>query len=100
MNTEYQATLVEKTFPHKPQCPNHANAIYDCGFYNITEQQCLDRKCCWDPTSPKVSQLLCYPAPRAVSPMLELAATARVPLCETIPAVSLHALHGHGRRTL
>ena len=55
MNTEYQATLVEKTFPHKPQCPNHANAIYDCGFYNITEQQCLDRKCCWDPTSPKVS---------------------------------------------
>jgi hypothetical protein len=59
MNTEYQATLVEKTFPHKPQCPNHANAIYDCGFYGITEQQCLDKKCCWDPTSPKVCGGIC-----------------------------------------
>jgi dolichyl-phosphate-mannose--protein O-mannosyl transferase len=43
MIPEFQATLVEKTFPHKPACPNHVNAKFDCGFYGITEEQV--RKC-------------------------------------------------------
>uniref|UniRef100_A0A7S4IJL3 P-type domain-containing protein n=1 Tax=Vannella robusta TaxID=1487602 RepID=A0A7S4IJL3_9EUKA len=39
-------------------CPNHANSWYDCGFPTITPEQCIERGCCWDPTS---TQKWCYP---------------------------------------
>ena len=57
MNTEYQATLVEKTFPHKPQCPNHHNTWSDCGKGGITPEACRAKGCCWDTTSPRA---FCY----------------------------------------
>merc|ERR1712100_730329 len=44
-------------------CPYHANSGDDCGFVGITQQQCEDRGCCWDPTS---ANMLCYPRGPAV----------------------------------
>jgi dolichyl-phosphate-mannose--protein O-mannosyl transferase len=54
MNSEYQASLVEKTFPDRPSCPNHANVAFPCGLPNITRSQCEENDCCWDTTSRKV----------------------------------------------
>jgi len=44
-------------------CPYHANSGDDCGFVGITQQQCEDRGCCWDPTS---ANMMCYPRGPAV----------------------------------
>ena len=46
-------------------CPNHANAWYDCGYSTITPDECIDRGCCWDPTS---SSNWCYPSSRPAIP--------------------------------
>lgn len=55
----YAATLYEKP-PPGPRadvdpfaCPNPANSWSDCGFSPMTEAQCLERGCCWDPSSNK-----------------------------------------------
>ena len=61
----YAATLYEKPAPGPPAdaaaaatdalaCPNPMNTWSDCGFSPMTEAQCLERGCCWDPTSNKV----------------------------------------------
>ena len=47
MIPQFQATLVEKTFPDRPACPNPANARFDCGFYGINGA-C---NACWRTTS-------------------------------------------------
>jgi len=48
----------EKVLALEGGCPNHANSWYDCGFPTITPEQCVERGCCWDPTS---SSKWCYP---------------------------------------
>jgi dolichyl-phosphate-mannose--protein O-mannosyl transferase len=57
MDERYQTTLV----PYQPAeliaeakaggCPNHANSWLDCGYPTISEEECIQRGCCWDPTS-------------------------------------------------
>jgi len=55
----YAATLYEKPPPTPPAdydpyaCPNPSNSWSDCGFSPMTEAQCVERGCCWDPTSNK-----------------------------------------------
>ena len=59
----YAATLFEKPAPNATPpavadplaCPNPLNTWSDCGFSPMTEAQCLERGCCWDPTSNKAS---------------------------------------------
>jgi hypothetical protein len=41
--------------PHS--CPNLVNTWSDCGYAGISEAQCLQKGCCWDPTS---SRAWCY----------------------------------------
>jgi len=38
-------------------CPNVVNTWSDCGHAGISEAQCLQKGCCWDPTS---SRAWCY----------------------------------------
>lgn len=65
MDPEFQKTLIpfqtEKEIEEAKRggCPNHANSWNDCGFPTITEEQCRDRGCCWDPTS---KSKWCYPS--------------------------------------
>ncbi len=60
MNDVFKGTLETKPPAHpkphlmKPEaCPNIINTWSDCGYAGISEQQCLDKGCCWDPTSPR-----------------------------------------------
>ena len=60
MNEAFKGTLESKP-PASPRpgqlnpaaCPNIVNTWSDCGHAGISEQQCLDKGCCWDPTSPR-----------------------------------------------
>jgi len=48
-------------------CPYLANKPNDCGFQGITQQQCEERGCCWDPTN--WPENWCYPrGPSVPSP--------------------------------
>eukprot|EP00298_Acanthocystis_sp_HF-20_P002316 c12741_g1_i1.p1 GENE.c12741_g1_i1~~c12741_g1_i1.p1 ORF type:complete len:613 (-),score=210.18 c12741_g1_i1:12-1850(-) len=58
MEQDYQLTLVPKLSPEQlnvPEdaCPNHLNALSDCGYGGITQAQCEAKGCCYDPTSPR-----------------------------------------------
>eukprot|EP00808_Paulinella_micropora_P016135 g29894.t1 len=53
MPQSYQNTLTNRN-----GCPNRANATKDCGWWNITQKECEQKGCCWDPRS---GANFCYP---------------------------------------
>ena len=53
MPREYQEILSPRH-----GCPNRANATIDCGWWDITKEQCEAKGCCWDPSS---GANYCYP---------------------------------------
>jgi len=74
----FAATLYEKPppddgTPRDPfACPNPGNSWSDCGFSPMTEAQCLERGCCWDPSSNKA---WCYHKGPLTRPTLSWAAS-------------------------
>ena len=59
------AAAQRDTGPPDTACPNFHNQWADCGWAGMSEQDCTNRGCCWDPASPKAWCYRLGPQPKA-----------------------------------